>query len=242
MINESKLSEEKLLAVIQETPPLCFPKMGFKKSIFAPYEIRKVRDTDSISFLPETGVEVADIDIRTRLGLAEGESISRWCCAQARAKDVLHGQRSKPFDAAPEQLSIGTWNSGPPRSDVGSIEFYRSMCNHIIFAQEFDHGDSPLPRHFWKWPSKTLQECSFDNCGMKVAGACGGCLVGIRKSVFLEAETLWEYGRDGFMYGVIVQVKFSTKIAGHESLVVGSVHFHNDRIKKPVAGMDLVTN
>jgi len=44
------------------------------------------------------------------------------------------------------------------------------------------------------------------------------------------------------MYGVIVRVEFSTKIAGHGSLVLGSVHFHNDRIKRPVAGMDLVTN
>ena len=60
--------------------------------------------------------------------------------------------------------------------------------------------------------------------------------------MFRSASKLWEDSRDGFMYGVIVRVEFSTKIAGHESLVLGNVHVHNDRIKKPVAGMDLVTN
>ena len=44
VINNSKISEEKLLALIQLNPPLCFHKMGFNKGIAAPSEIRKVRE------------------------------------------------------------------------------------------------------------------------------------------------------------------------------------------------------
>ena len=256
MINKMEISEQEFLSVIQSKPPLLFHKLGFKKPIAAPSEIRTITESP-IAWVRETGATPDCPDIRTRFGLEEGESLSRWCCSQARAKDLLHTQRSQPPDAAPEQLTIGTWNSGPPRSDVGSIEFYRSMSNHIIFAQEFDHGDSPLPTDSGPGPTgssassgqmvaqpsvRTLQECSLENCGFALAGACGGCLVGIRKTVFRSASKLWEDSRDGFMYGVIVRVEFSTKIAGHESLVLGSVHFHNDRIRKPVAGMDLVTN
>ena len=100
-IKKRKISKEKFLALIQLNPPLCVRKISGKKGIAAPSEIRKVAKSP-IEWRPEPKAALDSPDIRTRFGLAEGESISRWCCAQARAKDLLHTQRSQPFDAAPE--------------------------------------------------------------------------------------------------------------------------------------------
>ena len=42
------------------------------------------------------------------------------------------------------------------------------------------------------------------------------------------------------MHAIIVRIDFLTPLLGKDHLVLGSVHFHNDRIKKPVAGPRLV--
>ena len=42
------------------------------------------------------------------------------------------------------------------------------------------------------------------------------------------------------MTGFLASVRFKTPLAGLDELVLGSVHFHQDRVKKPVAGQMLV--
>ena len=42
------------------------------------------------------------------------------------------------------------------------------------------------------------------------------------------------------MHAIIVRIDFLTPLLGKDHLVLGSVHFHNDRIKKPEAGPMLV--
>ena len=65
-------------------------------------------------------------------------------------------------------------------------------------------------------------------------------MVGVREHLFKSATTLWSKSHKRYMQAIIVRVDFPTPFLGKDSLVLGSVHFHNDRIKKPVAGPRLV--
>ena len=65
-------------------------------------------------------------------------------------------------------------------------------------------------------------------------------MVGVRKHLFKSASTLWSKSHKRYMQGIIVRVDFLTPLLGKDYLVLGSVHFHNDRIRKNVAGPVLV--
>ena len=184
-------------------------------------------------WIPTAGTEQGEINFNQRLGLLEGETVSRWCPAQARVKHHIRSLRERPDNISPHELSIATWSSGTSRSDRGAIELYRANSKHRILSQEFDHDCE-------EGNTSTMQKAALTRCGFVLAGAYGGCMVGFRKHLFKSARTLWSESQKGYMQAVIVRDDFLTLLLGKDYLVLGSVHFHNDRIRKNVAGPVLV--
>ena len=232
MAKDAEISVDGLLDLCQRSPPHCFRKTAFRRGLMGPTE-KRGKKSKRMRWRRTAGTADEDISVNQRFGLLEGETISRWCPAQAQVKHLIHSLRERPDNMSPHHLSIATWNSGPSRSDRGAIEFYRANSKHRILSQEFDHDCE-------EGNTSTMQKAALTRCGFVLAGAYGGCMVGFRKHLFKSARTLWSESQKGYMQAVIVRDDLLTSLLGKDYLVLGSVHFHNDRIKKPVAGPRLV--
>ena len=103
----AKISVDELLDPCQIVPPHSFPQMAFRRGLMGPTEMRR-REGSPERCIPTAGTEQGEINFNQRLGLLEGETVSRWCPAQARVKHHIRSLRERPDNISPHQLSIAT--------------------------------------------------------------------------------------------------------------------------------------
>ena len=130
-----------------------------------PVTRKRRAEGEPIAFVPASATDVPAWDSRARFGLTHDERMTRVCTTshqvarlsssssssgsssssssrssltQCQVQHTLHMNRAVPDVLTVRALTVGCWNSGPPRGNIGGMEAFRASFNHVVICQEFD--------------------------------------------------------------------------------------------------------